>query len=81
MKKKELKLFKPLLEFTHSIVPPKLFRYRSCSEKQFDALYNDTNNPLYSAEFDFSATSTDQLIAYKQLLTQTEKECSEPKGF
>lgn len=34
-------LFKPLLEFTHSIIPQKLFRYRSCSEEQFDALNND----------------------------------------
>ena len=39
-----------------------------------NALYNDTKNPLNSAEFDFSATSTDQLIAYKQKLTATEKQ-------
>lgn len=33
--------FKPLLEYTQSIIPAKLYRYRSCSEDQFAALYND----------------------------------------
>ena len=30
-------LLKPLLEYVHSITPSKLFRYRDCSETQFDA--------------------------------------------
>ena len=34
-------LLKPLLEYVHSITPAKLFRYRDCSETQFDAFYND----------------------------------------
>lgn len=34
-------LLKPLLEYVHSITPAKLFRYRDCSEIQFDAFYND----------------------------------------
>lgn len=34
-------LFKPLLELALSIVPAKLYRYRSCSEEQFDAFNND----------------------------------------
>ncbi len=34
-------LLKPLLEYVHSIIPQKLFRYRDCSETQFDAFYND----------------------------------------
>ena len=34
-------LFKPLIEYVHSITPQKLFRYRDCSETQFDAFYND----------------------------------------
>ena len=34
-------LLKPLLEYVHSIIPQKLFRYRYCSETQFDAFYND----------------------------------------
>ena len=31
-------LFKPLLEYTQSIVPAKLYRYRACSENLFDAV-------------------------------------------
>ena len=34
-------LFKPLLELALSIVPAKLYRYRPCSEEQFDAFNND----------------------------------------
>lgn len=34
-------LLKPLIEYAHDITPPKLFRYRDCSEMQFDAFNND----------------------------------------
>lgn len=30
-----------LMEYVHSIKPSKLFRYRECSEMQFDAFYHD----------------------------------------
>ena len=30
-------LLKPLVEYAHNIIPQKLFRYRECSEIQFDA--------------------------------------------
>ena len=37
----QTKLYKPLMELLSSIVPPKLYRYRECSETQFDAFYRD----------------------------------------
>ena len=39
--KEKESVLRPLLEYVHSITPTKLFRYRDCSEIQFDAFYND----------------------------------------
>lgn len=38
------------------------------------ALYVDEASPLFSTDFDLSDTSTDQLIAYRRELTDTEKQ-------
>lgn len=35
-------LYRPLQELVTSLIPVKLFRYRECSEVQFDAFYRDT---------------------------------------
>lgn len=38
---KEYALLKPIIDYVHKIMPSRLFRYRECSERQFDAFYND----------------------------------------
>lgn len=35
-------LYRPLQEMVNSLIPSRLFRYRECSEAQFDAFYHDT---------------------------------------
>lgn len=35
-------LYRPLQELVTTIIPSKLYRYRECSEAQFDAFYRDT---------------------------------------
>ena len=34
-------MLKTLVEYVHTMIPSKLFRYRECSETQFDAFYKD----------------------------------------
>lgn len=34
-------ILKTIVEYVHRIIPSKLFRYRECSEMQFDAFYHD----------------------------------------
>lgn len=34
-------MLKTIVEYAHRIIPSKLFRYRECSETQFDAFYKD----------------------------------------
>lgn len=34
-------LYSPLQELVTTIIPSKLYRYRECSEAQFDAFYRD----------------------------------------
>lgn len=54
-------LLKPLLEYVHSIIPQKLFRYRDCSETQFDAFYN---NQIYAGNAQKFNDPYDCLIRY-----------------
>lgn len=38
---KRIELLKPIVDYAYSIIPSLLFRYRECSERNFDAFYND----------------------------------------
>lgn len=53
---KRISLLKPLLEYVNSITPSRLFRYRECSERQFDAFLNDriyaVNAQLFNDPYD-----------------------------
>ena len=65
-------LLKPLLEYVHSIIPQKLFRYRDCSETQFDAFYNDR---IYAGNAQKFNDPYDCLIRYdKQYLYDSIKQ-------
>ena len=65
-------LLKPLLEHVHSITPAKLFRYRDCSETQFDAFYNDR---IYAGNAQKFNDPYDCLIRYdKQYLYDSIKQ-------
>ena len=65
-------LLKPLLEYVHSITPAKLFRYRDCSETQFDAFYNDR---IYAGNAQKFNDPYDCLIRYdKQYLYDSIKQ-------
>lgn len=49
-------LLNPLLEYVNNITPSRLFRYRECSERQFDAFFNDriyaVNARLFNDPYD-----------------------------
>ena len=70
-------LLKPLLEYVHSIIPQKLFRYRDCSETQFDAFYNDR---IYAGNAQKFNDPYDCLIRYdKQYLYDSIKQGASKK--
>ena len=54
-------LLKPLVEYAHNIIPQKLFRYRECSEIQFDAF---NKNLIYAVNAQKFNDPYDCLIRY-----------------
>lgn len=60
-KEKWGELLKPIVEYANSIMPPRLFRYRDCSERQFDAFYNDS---IYAVNAQMFNDPYDCLIRY-----------------
>ncbi len=54
-------LLKPLEEYAHSIIPSKLFRYRDCTERQFDAF---NSNKIYAVNAQMFNDPYDCLIRY-----------------
>ncbi len=70
--KEKESVLRPLLEYVHSITPTKLFRYRDCSEIQFDAFYNDR---IYAGNAQKFNDPYDCLIRYdKEFLYYSLKE-------
>lgn len=60
------RLLSPLLDYVHDIIPASLFRYRECSEIQFDAF---NNNLIYAVNAQKVNDPYDCLIRYdKQFL-------------
>lgn len=62
-KEKLDELLKPIVEYTYSIMPPNLFRYRECSERQFDAFNNDS---IYAVKPQMFNDPYDCLIRYNK---------------
>lgn len=60
-KEKWGELLKPIVEYANSIMPPRLFRYRDCSERQFDAFNNDS---IYAVNAQMFNDPYDCLIRY-----------------
>ena len=56
-------LLAPMLEYVYSIMPSRLFRYRSCNEMQFDAFYNDK---IYAVNAHMFNDPYDCLIQYNK---------------
>lgn len=54
-------LLKPIIDYTYSIMPSRLFRYRPCNEMQFDAFYNDR---IYAVNAQMFNDPYDCLIRY-----------------
>lgn len=54
-------LLQPICEYANSIMPSRLFRYRSCNEMQFDAFYN---NRVYAVNAQLFNDPYDCLIRY-----------------
>lgn len=62
-KEKYGELLKPIIEYTYSIMPSRLFRYRECSERQFDAFYSDS---IYAVNAQMFNDPYDCLIRYNK---------------
>lgn len=62
-KEKWGELLRPIVEYAHSIMPPRLFRYRECSERQFDAFNNDR---IYAVNAQMFNDPYDCLIRYDE---------------
>lgn len=60
-KEKLDELLMPIVEYAYSIMPPRLFRYRECSERQFDAFNNDS---IYAVNAQMFNDPYDCLIRY-----------------
>lgn len=73
-KEKLDELLMPIVEYAYSIMPSKLFRYRECSERQFDAFYNDR---IFAVNAQMFNDPYDSLIRYnKDYLFDTIKQGS-----
>lgn len=62
-KEKRGELLRPIVEYVYRIMPPKLFRYRECSEKQFDAFNKDS---IYAVKPQMFNDPYDCLIRYNK---------------
>lgn len=58
---KSIELLKPIVDYAYSIMPSQLFRYRECSERNFDAFYNDK---IYAVNAQMFNDPYDSLIRY-----------------
>lgn len=70
-------LLSPILEYVYSITPLQLFRYRDCSERQFDAFYNDkiyaVNAQMFNDPYD-CLIRYDKGYLYDSIIRGTSKE-------
>lgn len=67
----------PMLEYLYCITPTRLFRYRDCSERQFDAFYNDriyaVNPRMFNDPYD-CLIRYDKSYLYDSIIRGTSKE-------